>query len=121
MVMLTEQSYASAGVRRGRYVRQVEHEPVTVRVSDDGPVRVIAIDRPEARNAVDGPTAARLADAFRAFEADDSLAVAILTGTGGTFCAGADLKAVATERRNRVDIDMSADGPMGPSRMTFSR
>ncbi|MCB1016314.1 MAG: hypothetical protein KDB10_14540, partial [Acidimicrobiales bacterium] len=61
---------------------------VTVRTEVDGPVAVVTIDRPEVRNAVDGPTAAALADAFRGFDADDDLAVAVLTGAGGTFCAG---------------------------------
>ncbi|MGB0059070.1 enoyl-CoA hydratase-related protein, partial [Candidatus Binatus sp.] len=61
-------------------------------------IAIVTINRPEARNAVDQPTAAALADAFRRFDADDALAVAILTGAGGTFCAGADLKAVATSR-----------------------
>lgn len=79
----------------------------------------IAIDRPGARNAVDRPTAQALADAFRAFDADDDAAVAVLTGSGGTFCAGADLKAVAGENGNRVEPD--GDGPMGPSRMDLSK
>ena len=65
----------------------------TVRWETDGPVAIVTIDRPEVRNAVDGPTADALADAFRRFDADDALAVAVLTGAGGTFCAGADLKA----------------------------
>lgn len=68
---------------------------MTVRVEVDGPVATVIIDRPEARNAVDGPTAAALADAFRAFDADDSQSVAVLYGEGGTFCAGADLKAIS--------------------------
>jgi enoyl-CoA hydratase len=93
----------------------------TVHVDDDGPVRVVTIDRPEVRNAVDRPTAELLAEAFRGFEADDALAVAVLTGAGGTFCAGADLKAVASGRGNRVDADMAADGPMGPTRMTLTK
>lgn len=79
----------------------------------------VTIDRPEVRNAVDGPTAEALADAFRRFEADDSLAVAVLTGAGGTFCAGADLKGLATDRANRLAPD--GDGPMGPSRMRLSK
>lgn len=79
----------------------------------------ITIDRPGARNAVDRPTAQALADAFRAFDADDDAAVAVLTGSGGTFCAGADLKAVAGENGNRVEPD--GDGPMGPSRMDLSK
>jgi enoyl-CoA hydratase len=82
-------------------------------------IAVVTIDRPEARNAVDGPTAQALADAFRAFDADDSLSVAILTGADGTFCAGADLKSVGTENGNRVERD--GDGPMGPSRMDLSK
>jgi enoyl-CoA hydratase len=91
----------------------------TVRREVDGPVVVVAIDRPEVRNAVDRRTAAALAEAFRAFEADDSLAVAVLTGLGGTFCAGADLKAVAAGRGNRVAPD--GDGPMGPTRLSLSK
>ncbi len=92
-----------------------------VRVETDGPVRIVTIDRPHVRNAVDGPTATRLADAFRDFEADDTAAVAVLTGADGTFCAGADLKAISTGLGNRVDDDMTADGPMGPSRMMFTK
>lgn len=85
----------------------------------DGIVTV-TIDRPEARNAVDRPTAEALADAFRRFESDDELAVAVLTGAGGVFCAGADLKAVATpDRANR--LEEHDDGPMGPSRMDLSK
>jgi enoyl-CoA hydratase len=84
-----------------------------------GRVVVITIDRPEVRNAVDGPTAEQLADAFRRFEDDDGLLVAVLTGSGGVFCAGADLKAIATGTGNRVALD--GDGPMGPTRMTLSK
>jgi len=91
----------------------------TVRYETDGPVAVVTIDRPGVRNAVDRPTAEALASAFRTFEADDSLAVAILTGAGGTFCAGADLKAVATGTGNRTTE--TGDGPMGPSRMLLSK
>ncbi|MCZ6617958.1 MAG: enoyl-CoA hydratase-related protein, partial [Gammaproteobacteria bacterium] len=79
---------------------------------------VISINRPEVRNAVDGETAAELADAFRAFEADDNAYTAILTGTAGTFCAGADLKAVSAGSGNRVTRD--GDGPMGVSRMLLN-
>ena len=92
-----------------------------VHVEDDRAVRVVTIDRPEARNAVDGPTAVALADAFRSFDQDDGLAVAVLTGAGATFCAGADLKAVATSGGNRVEADVSLDGPMGPTRMLLSK
>ena len=92
---------------------------MTVRYETEGPVAIVTIDRPEVRNAVDGPTAGHLAEAFRRFEADDDLAVAVLTGAGGTFCAGADLKAVADGRGNRVSID--GDGPMGPTRMLLDK
>jgi enoyl-CoA hydratase len=90
-----------------------------VRYETEGPVAIVTIDRPEVRNAVDGPTAAALAGAFRRFDADPDAAVAVLTGAGGTFCAGADLKAVAERRGNRVDAD--GDGPMGPTRMLLSK
>jgi enoyl-CoA hydratase len=90
-----------------------------VRVEVDRDVVVVTIDRPAVRNAVDGPTAAALADAFRRFERDDALAVAVLTGAGGTFSAGADLKAVAAGRGNRVDEE--GDGPMGPTRMLLGK
>jgi len=91
----------------------------TVRVEIDGPLFVVLIDRPERRNAVDRATADALADAFRACEADAGLCVAILAGAGGTFCAGADLKAVAEGDGNRLAAD--GDGPMGPTRMTLSK
>ena len=93
----------------------------TVRTEQDGPVTIITIVRPEVRNAVDRPTADALADAFRSFEADDDARVAVLTGDGGTFCAGADLKAVSDGRGNRVLDDMTTDGPMGPTRMAFAK
>lgn len=92
---------------------------MSVRVEVDGPVTTVVVDRPEARNAVDGPTAAALADAFRAFDADPEQRVAVLYGDGGTFCAGADLKAIGTERRNQVSAE--GDGPMGPTRMRLSK
>lgn len=92
---------------------------MTVRTERSGPVTTVVLARPAARNAVDGPTAALLADAFRAFEADDAARVAVLWGEGGTFCAGADLKALGTERGNRVAPD--GDGPMGPTRLRLSK
>jgi len=91
----------------------------TVRYETDGPIAIVSIDRPAVRNCVDGPTAAELAAAFRKFDADESLAVAILTGVGGYFCAGADLKGVSQGRGNQVRLD--GDGPMGPSRMLLSK
>jgi enoyl-CoA hydratase len=92
---------------------------MSVRTEHDGPLTTVVIDRPERRNAVDGPTAAALADAFRAFDADDDARVAILYGAGGSFCSGADLDALGTERANRVAPD--GDGPMGPTRMALGK
>ncbi|MGZ6702235.1 MAG: crotonase/enoyl-CoA hydratase family protein [Solirubrobacteraceae bacterium] len=90
-----------------------------VRVERDGPVYTVLLSRPDRRNAVDGVTAAGLAEAFRAFDGDDGAAVAVLHGEGGVFCAGADLKAVGTATGNRVDAD--GDGPMGPTRMRLGK
>ena len=73
----------------------------TVLVERDGPVTIVSINRPHCRNAVDGATARKLFDAFRAFDADDEASVAVFTGTGGYFCAGADLKAVASGDPNK--------------------
>jgi enoyl-CoA hydratase len=92
---------------------------VTVHDEVDGDVLVVTIDRPELRNAVDRPTAAALADAFRRFDADNDLAVAVLTGAGGTFCAGADLKAISTGGGNTVVPD--GDGPMGPTHLLLDK
>lgn len=90
-----------------------------VTVEHDGPVTTVRLSRPSARNAVDGVTAAALADAFRAFDADPEAAVAVLHGEGGTFCAGADLRAVGTPDGNRTEPD--GDGPMGPTRMRLTK
>lgn len=90
-----------------------------IRVEAAAPIVTVIIDRPQVRNAVDRDTAEALAEAFRAFEADDTLAVAVLTGAGGTFCAGADLGAIASGRANRLAPD--GDGPMGPTRMHCSK
>ncbi|MDO8188426.1 crotonase/enoyl-CoA hydratase family protein [Conexibacter sp. JD483] len=91
--------------------------PVTV--ERDGPVTTVILDEPAVRNAVDRATAEALADAFRAFDADDEASVAVLWGAGGTFCAGANLKSVGTAEGNRVEP--GGDGPMGPSRMLLSK
>jgi len=88
-------------------------------VAKDGPLTTVTINRPEVRNAVDRDTAAELADAFRAFDSDESSSVAVLTGAGGTFCAGADLKGVAAGRGNRALPE--GDGPMGPTRMLLGK
>ncbi|MCB0221272.1 MAG: crotonase/enoyl-CoA hydratase family protein [Chrysiogenetes bacterium] len=90
-----------------------------VTIEKNGPVTTILLSRPEVKNAVDGPTAQKLADAFRAFEEDDEACVAVLHGQGGVFCAGADLKAISDGRGNRMA--QTGDGPMGPSRMLLSK
>lgn len=98
----------------------------TVLVDRQGPTTIVTINRPAVRNAVDGPTAALLYQAFQDFEADDSASVAVLEGAAGTFCAGADLKAVAAGAGNLVNEDnaqqiINSLGPMGPSRMQLSK
>ena len=92
---------------------------ISVRTERDGPVSTIVIDRPNVRNAVDRETADALFAAFEAFEADDEARVAVLWGAGGTFCAGADLKAIAAGQPNRLTAH--GPGPMGPSRMMLSK
>ncbi|MEA2517366.1 MAG: enoyl-CoA hydratase [Actinomycetota bacterium] len=94
---------------------------MTVHTEARGPVWVVTLDRPEVRNAVDRPTADALAEAFRHFESNDDLLVAVLTGAAGHFCAGADLKAMASDpdRANRIETD--GDGPMGPTRMELQK
>ena len=95
---------------------------MSVRYETDGPVALVTIDRPDVANAVDRPTAAELAEAFRSFEADDALAVAVLSGAGGKFSAGADLKAMrepGAPRASRVEPD--GDGPVGPTRMLLAK
>src|SRR5690349_15248719 len=91
----------------------------TVTTDRAGPVVTVLINRPDRRNAVDGPTATLLADAMRAFDADPECRVAVLAGAGGTFCAGADLHAYATPAANRVEPD--GDGPMGPTRLRLAK
>jgi enoyl-CoA hydratase len=92
---------------------------VTVRTDKDGAVWTVVLDRPARKNAVDRDTADALAAAFRAFDADEEARVAVLYGDGGTFCAGADLRAVAEGRPNRVAPD--GDGPMGPTRLELDK
>jgi enoyl-CoA hydratase len=92
---------------------------MTVLVDHRGPVTTIGINRPERRNAVDRATAAALADAFRAFDEDPASSVAVLYGAGGTFCAGADLKAISSGAGNRAEP--GGDGPMGPTRMKLTK
>jgi enoyl-CoA hydratase len=93
---------------------------MAVHVETSGPVTTVILSRPQAKNAVDRPTAEALADAFRAFDADDEARVAVLWGDHGTFCAGADLKAVARgDNANRTEPD--GDGPMGPTRLDLTK
>src|SRR6201997_5623769 len=90
-----------------------------VRVEKNGPVTTVVIDRPHARNAVNGPTAAQLVTAFEEFDADTEASVAVLCGDNGTFCAGADLKSFGTPESNAVH--RTGPGPMGPTRMVLSK
>ena len=98
---------------------QTSPATASVLLSGDGPVRVVTINRPERRNAVDRQTAEQLHDTLRALDADPDVAVIVLTGAAGTFCAGADLHAVAAGTPNRVASTGSA--PMGPSRLQLSK
>src|SRR5258707_9841826 len=95
----------------------------TVLVERDGPITIVSINRPHCRNAVDGATARKLFDAFLAFDADAEASVAVFTGTGGTFCAGADLKAVASGDLNKKREIGGPDSiaPTGPSRLRLSK
>ena len=92
---------------------------MSVLVDDDGPVRIVTIDRPERRNAVDSETARRLLDAFESFDEEDAASIAVLTGAGGYFCGGADLKALAGGDRNPIADD--GPGPMGPTRLRLGK
>ncbi|HEV2890219.1 MAG TPA: crotonase/enoyl-CoA hydratase family protein [Frankiaceae bacterium] len=91
----------------------------TVGIRHDGPVTIVTIERPERRNAVDGPTAEALREAFEAFDRDEERRVAVLAGAGGTFCAGADLRALADGVPMVLDED--GPGPMGPTRLALSK
>lgn len=109
----------------GAKLTRMSNEPrpaePTVRTEVHDRTLIVTINRPDVRNAVDGPTAALLHDAFVAFARDDGLDVAILTGAGGTFCAGADLKAIGEGRGNRVERDPLEPGPMGPTRLLLDK
>ena len=95
------------------------YKAATLDIGRDGPVTVVTIDRPERRNAVDSVCADQLREAFEAFDRDEEASVAVLTGAQGTFCAGADLKAVA--EGDRRPIPDHGSGPMGPTRLTLSK
>jgi len=92
---------------------------MTIRIEKKYPVFTIIIDNPQVKNAVDGKTAQELTDAFREFENDERAEVAVLWGAHGTFCSGANLKAILNGERNR--IEETGDGPMGPTRMILSK
>lgn len=92
---------------------------MSVNVVRNGPVTTVILDRPQARNAVNGPTAIALFEAFEEFDRDDSASVAVLWGDHGTFCAGADLKAIGTPDSNPTH--RVGPGPMGPTRMVLSK
>jgi enoyl-CoA hydratase len=97
---------------------------VAVRIARNGPVTTVTLDRPEVRNAVDRETAAALADAFLAFDADAAARVAVFHGANGTFSAGADLKAIAAGRLNRLDPPAGGrdpNAPMGPTRLALAK
>ena len=92
---------------------------MSVSIAHDGPVTTIILDRPAARNAIDRDTADALFEAFTRFEADDAACAAVLWGAGGSFCGGADLRAIAEGRPNRLDAEGPA--PLGPSRMALTK
>jgi enoyl-CoA hydratase len=92
---------------------------MNVDISKDGPVTIVTITRPQVRNAVDPTTAEALVAAFSKFDSDDQALVAVLTGAGGNFCAGADLKALS--QGNVRPVTEQGEGPMGPTRMTLSK
>lgn len=94
---------------------------MTIRTEVTGPIFVVTIDRAERKNAVDREAADGLIEAFERFESDESLSVAVLTGAGGTFCAGADLKAVSQGKGNRIVPPDAGHGPMGPTRMNLAK
>jgi enoyl-CoA hydratase len=93
----------------------------TVRTERQDDVFVVTIDRPEVRNCIDGETARALADAFRRFDADEALRVAVLQGAEGCFCAGADLKEIGSGSDNTNVVTLEGDGPLGPTRMLLSK
>jgi enoyl-CoA hydratase len=92
-----------------------------LRTESHGPVFAVTIDRPAVRNAIDGPTAAALASTFRAFDGDESLRVAVLTGAGSTFCAGADLSSLAPDSDRAPRVALDGDAPLGLSRMVLGK
>lgn len=96
----------------------IQNQPVQTEIVDT--IFIVTLNRPEVRNAIDGPTARALVDAFQSFDSDDALSVAVLTGAGGTFCAGADLTAI-TDRERGLRVAEEGDAPLGISRMLLSK
>src|SRR5262245_9715140 len=94
---------------------------MAVHYETEGAVAIFTLDRPDVANAIDRPTAAALADAFRRFDADEALSVAVLTGANGKFCCGADLKAMRTDPERVTRVAPDGDGPVGPTRMLLSK
>ena len=92
-----------------------------VRAERTARVLTVTIDRPDVRNAVDGPTAAALAAEFRQFDSDETLSVAILTGAGNVFCVGADLTSLAPDNARRPHVELDGDAPLGLSRMLVGK
>lgn len=92
-----------------------------VEVTQEGPVTIITINRPERRNAVDGPTALALRHAFDQFNQSADALVAVLTGADGNFCSGADLSAIGTDKGNQIEASGTAQGPMGPTRTPMDK
>jgi enoyl-CoA hydratase len=134
IMSFSREGYASTGAARSDNedgVKKGEAQMDTVRVEKNGPVTTVILSRPDVRNAVDRPTAEALARAFLQFERDEEALVGVFAGDHGTFCAGADLKAVSqgpgggnrtTAPGTGLDFDrLAADGPMGPSRMVLSK
>jgi enoyl-CoA hydratase len=104
-----------------RTTKKLETRTMSVHYEIDAPIVVVTIDRPDVANAIDRPTADALADAFRRFDADDALSVAVLTGANGKFCAGADLKAMREDAARVSRVTPDGDGPVGPTRMLLSK
>ena len=94
---------------------------MNVHETSQGRTLVVTIDRPETRNAIDGPTANELFEVFQRFDVDDSFDVAVLTGASGTFCSGADLTGIGDGRGTRISDDMDLPGPLGPTRLVLSK
>src|SRR3972149_3044466 len=110
----------SRALLSAQWIERKEPRAMKVLIEKDGPVTTVIINRPEVRNAVDPETAAALREAFRAFEKDGDALAAVLSGAGGCFCGGYDLKSLSAHGL-RDPSELEGDGPMGPSRMLLSK